>query len=518
MFWEYLVDTFAEHSVPIIALALLVVLLFLRFTRPSDGRKPPGPWSVPVIGNIFLFGSAPHKNVTKLAEQYGRVFSMKLGSREVVILNDIDTVKEALLRNGSDFSSRPPLHSFISSSRGDRTVAWPVFGPKYFKNKRATELAMRAILDNDKHFSKVVLREAHALIKGFLNSEESRFDPTYLIKLMVCNMQFCLFFGDRLRDAYAKKAQLMMDGSTDFIENSAVGNGVDFMPWMKVVFKKQVQKLDESVAELTAYVKNVYFMLKNVAKQNNLEDPSSRKVTTFNEALEKAVKNKEALEFGKGQFHEDEDASLSHFNDETLINITADCFGGGYEKLSTALRWAVAYLVSHRDVQADLQRELEHVKGSTPLYLNDRSKLPLLEATVLEVLRMSSFMPFALPHCTTRDTSVAGYPLPKGTIVFINLWACSRDPQYFEEPYKFNPYRFMDENKQNVVRSPCFLSFSAGDRKCPAESYAKSVIFLVLGTLLQNLKLRNGTEDPIEDKFGLTVRPKPYTIHVEAVQ
>lgn len=169
-------------------------------------------------------------------------------------------------------------------------------------------------------------------------------------------------------------------------------------------------------------------------------------------------------------------------------------------------------------MQANLRREIERVKGDSPLSLDDRNKLPLLEATVLEVLRMSSFLPFALPHCTTRDTSVAGYPLPKGTIVFVNLWACSRDPQYFDEPYKFNPYRFMDENKQNVVRSPCFLAFSAGDRKCPGEGFAKSVIFLVIGTLVQHLKLRNGTEDPIEDKFGLTVRPKPYSIHVDAVQ
>lgn len=520
MYWAYVLDAFAEHSILIIALALLVLLLFSRNVTPSsDTRKPPGPWSVPVIGNIFLFGSAPHKNVTKLAEQYGRVFSMKLGSREVVILNDIDTVKEALLRNGSDFSSRPPLHSFISSSRGDRTVAWPVFGPKYFKNKRATELAMRAILDNAKHFSKIVLRETHVLIKSFLNSEESHFDPTHLLKLMVCSLQFSLFFGDKLRDACAKKAQLMMDGSTDFIENSAVGNSVDFMPWMKVVFKKQVQKLDKSIAELTDYVRKVYFMIKNDSELNTFEDSPSRRVITFNEALYKAVKDKGALNFGNEQFLEDTaSADSNHFDDETLINITADCFGGGYEKLSTALRWAVAYLVSHRDVQANLRREIERVKGDSPLSLEDRNKLPLLEAIVLEVLRMSSFLPFALPHCTTRDTSVAGYPLPKGTIVFVNLWACSRDPQYFDEPYKFNPYRFMDENKQNVVRSPCFLAFSAGDRKCPGEGFAKSVIFLVIGTLVQHLKLRNGTEDPIEDKFGLTVRPKPYSIHVDAVQ
>ena len=179
MLWKYLVEAFAEHSFFIIFLALVIVWLSLRYIRPSAERKPPGPWSLPVIGNIFLFGSAPHKNVTKLAQHYGKVFSMKLGSREVIILNDINTVKEALLQKGTDFSSRPPLHSFISSSRGDRTVAWPVFGPKYVKNKRATELAMRAILDNDSHFSKTVLRETNTLIKSFLNSEESRFDPSF---------------------------------------------------------------------------------------------------------------------------------------------------------------------------------------------------------------------------------------------------------------------------------------------------------------------------------------------------
>ena len=262
MHWAYLVDALAEHSFLIISLALVIVLLSLRYARPSAERKPPGPWSLPVIGNIFLFGLAPHKNVTKLAQQYGKIFSMKLGSREVIILNDIDTVKEALLQKGSDFSSRPPLHSFISSSRGDRTVAWPVFGPKYVKNKRATELAMRAVLNDDNHFPKTVLRETNILIKSFLNSQQSRFDPTYLLKFLACSLQFRLFFGEQLRDTYVKKAKFMMDGSTDFIESSAVGNSVDFMPWMQVVFKKQVQRLDESVAEVTDFVKKMYHVIK----------------------------------------------------------------------------------------------------------------------------------------------------------------------------------------------------------------------------------------------------------------
>ena len=96
MFWEYLDEIFSAHSFFIISVALVIIWLSLRYAWPSSDGKPPGPWSLPVIGNIFLFGKAPHKNVTRLAQHYGRIFSMKLGSREVIILNDIDTVKEAL--------------------------------------------------------------------------------------------------------------------------------------------------------------------------------------------------------------------------------------------------------------------------------------------------------------------------------------------------------------------------------------------------------------------------------------
>ena len=515
MLWTCFTAVCADEAFLIVVIAILVVLLSLKYAETaSDGSAPPGPWGLPIVGNLFLFGSSPHKNITKLGQHYGHVFSLKLGSRQVILLNSVDAVKEALLKNASDFSSRPPLHSFISSSRDERTVAWPVFGPKYLRNKRFTELAMRTVLGDDKHFCTTVLRETHVLIKSFLNlSTAGRFDPSHQLKSLASNLQFRFFFGNKLSDSYIKEAQFMMDGSTDFIESSAVGNSVDFMPWIKVIFKRQVQKLDDSVAELTAFVRKIYHL-----NNENIHHGGGTATaeTTFQSSLASVVSDKTTLTFRDemSSKHHEQVEELERFDDENMVNIIADCFGGGYEKLSTALRWAVAYLVSHQDVQTELQRELQRVKGSAPLSLQDKDELPLLDATILEILRLSSFLPFALPHCTTTDTTVSGYHISKGSIVFVNLWSCSRDPWYFDEPNMFNPYRFMDDKRLKVVRRPCFLSFSAGDRKCPGESYAKSIMFLVLGTCLQELKLTNGA-DPIEDTFGLTVRPKPYEIHVE---
>jgi len=45
------------------------------------------------------------------------------------------------------------------------------------------------------------------------------------------------------------------------------------------------------------------------------------------------------------------------------------------------------------------------------------SRLPYVEATILELLRYKTAAPFALGHRTLKDTEVGGYFIPKGTTV-----------------------------------------------------------------------------------------------------
>ena len=55
-------------------------------------------------------------------------------------------------------------------------------------------------------------------------------------------------------------------------------------------------------------------------------------------------------------------------------------------------------------------------RGARPR-LSDRERLPYVEATLTEVLRVSPTAPGSLTHHTIRETQVAGYTLPKGTEV-----------------------------------------------------------------------------------------------------
>lgn len=53
--------------------------------------------------------------------------------------------------------------------------------------------------------------------------------------------------------------------------------------------------------------------------------------------------------------------------------------------------------------------------------LNDRPNLPLIEATIMEKLRLANVLPFAVPHVTMADTTQCGYRVAKDTIVFADL-------------------------------------------------------------------------------------------------
>ena len=68
-----------------------------------------------------------------------------------------------------------------------------------------------------------------------------------------------------------------------------------------------------------------------------------------------------------------------------------------------------------------MQEELDTVMGSPTglgtTKLSDRQCLPYTDATIMEILRLSSILPTALAHCTTKDVSIRGYHLPKGTQV-----------------------------------------------------------------------------------------------------
>ena len=76
-------------------------------------------------------------------------------------------------------------------------------------------------------------------------------------------------------------------------------------------------------------------------------------------------------------------------------------------------------------IQKRAQAELDSVLGPSWARLptfSDRAKLPYISALVLEVLRWNPAVPLGLAHRVTQDDVYRGYVVPKGTVVWANIW------------------------------------------------------------------------------------------------
>lgn len=71
----------------------------------------------------------------------------------------------------------------------------------------------------------------------------------------------------------------------------------------------------------------------------------------------------------------------------------------------------------------------------------------------------------SLPHMTNEDVQIAGYCIPKHTIVMGFLTTSHLDPKYFPEPRQFRPERFIDDVTGTITQHDQFIPFSLGNWK-----------------------------------------------------
>ncbi|XP_018864379.1 steroid 21-hydroxylase-like isoform X3 [Parus major] len=191
-----------------------------------------------------------------------------------------------------------------------------------------------------------------------------------------------------------------------------------------------------------------------------------------------------------------------------------DLFIGGTETTAAALGWAVAFLLHRPELQARLRAELEGAHG--PPGPGDMGRLPLLQATVSETLRLRPPAPLALPHCALRHTSLGGLPVVAGTVLVPNLLAAQQDPDIWQHPEVFLPERFLAPD----APSRSLLPFGCGARSCPGEGLARAELFVFLGLILREFRLEPGPGGlpGLRGSAGTVLRCPPFRLRMVPCQ
>jgi cytochrome P450 len=155
------------------------------------------------------------------------------------------------------------------------------------------------------------------------------------------------------------------------------------------------------------------------------------------------------------------------------------------------------------DVLARCHAELDRVVGRARLpTFDDKASLPYTRAVILETQRWRTLTPIGVAHALTQDDEYDSCLLPKGSIVYPNLWcvrpssasisasadgshrAMSRDETVYPEPEAFRPERFLTPDGCGVTRKNELPTFGFGRRLCSAVAVAEATLFIHIATLL----------------------------------
>ncbi|XP_039496667.1 probable cytochrome P450 4s3 [Drosophila santomea] len=152
----------------------------------------------------------------------------------------------------------------------------------------------------------------------------------------------------------------------------------------------------------------------------------------------------------------------------------------GHDTTSSAIAFALSLLSKNPAVQ---QRAFEE---ATELEGREKESMPYLEAVIKETLRIYPSVPF-FSRKVLEDLEVGKLTVPKGASISCLIYMLHRDPKNFPDPERFDPDRFLLNEKQ--MHPFAFAAFSAGPRNCIGQKFAMLELKTSLSTLLRSYRL-----------------------------
>ncbi|KAJ4714793.1 putative Cytochrome P450 [Melia azedarach] len=121
-------------------LFLIFAFNFLFQLRTRHKNLPPSPPSLPIIGHLHLVRQPLHRFLYGLSKKYGPVFSLRLGSRLVVVVSSSEVAEECFTTNDVVFANRPTSLMGKHFSYNHTTLLQAPYGDHWRNLRRITTI------------------------------------------------------------------------------------------------------------------------------------------------------------------------------------------------------------------------------------------------------------------------------------------------------------------------------------------------------------------------------------------
>lgn len=184
------------------------------------------------------------------------------------------------------------------------------------------------------------------------------------------------------------------------------------------------------------------------------------------------------------------------FTDNNIASLVFNLLSAGVKPAASTITFIFFELANNPEIQNILRNEVDScIERNKGLNYEAIKEMTYLEQIIQECHRMYTFT-----KCLTRKVTGA-YKLPgtdlvleEDTIVYIPLSAIHMDPNFFPEPEKFKPERFVGNN---FKPSFSFMPYGNGPRICIGIKFAVLMMKVAIASVVAKYTVESETKLPL---------------------
>jgi len=197
-----------------------------------------------------------------------------------------------------------------------------------------------------------------------------------------------------------------------------------------------------------------------------------------------------------GQLCIAEDENGNAFSDDDIVNHMIFLLMAAHDTTTITMTSMAHQLARHPEWQ---QRCRDESVAAGDVDYDGGLRLDALDRVMKESLRLCAPVP-SIPRTATRDTEIAGYFIPAGSIVAASPHQNHFLDDYWPDPTRFDPDRFSTERREDKVHRLAFEPFGAGVHKCIGMHFGGMQVRAIFHELLLGYRwsVPEGYEMPID--------------------
>jgi cytochrome P450 len=407
----------------------------------------------------------PLRYFAHLADSQGSRAHLKLGNRHFYLLNDPELIRDLLITQGAAFEKFPRI---------ERTKG--LFGEGLLTSEDPFHLRQRRLMqpafqrERIAEYGRMMTRCTRALMADWRDGQEIEATEamSQLTLEIVARSLFTTEAGDKAA-TIAHELEVVLKMLNQLV-----------MPWGPLLL--------------------------------GLPLPASLRYRAALRKLDEIVYGVIDARIASGEEHDDllgmllsvRDADTGERMDRLQIrDEVMTIFVAGHETAANALAWTLYLLAENPAAREQMEAELDQVLGGRPPGPEDYPNLPFCQRVFQESMRLYPPV-WILGRRALADYTCSDFAAPKGSILLVCMAVLHRREEFFPEPDRFLPDRWL----QSTAPKFAYLPFGGGGRLCIGERYAWMEGVLCLANLAQRYRLDLLPGNQVEPLGLLTLRPK----------